>query len=262
MNGEAVHRLGTAVAVLSSVACLVLLMTARLRENRARKRIRALLRPGPEPRRGQVDFRHWGKHWAAPLGVAVLAWVLIGGLAGGAVGIAAAFWVRRWQRNRDRRQGPGTAEAGEYGEVARQLPLAADLLAACISAGAGPREAAEAVGESLGGPVGSRLAHTAAQLRLGAEPAPAWGWFGGIPGAEPLARCLERADSTGAPAAEPVSRLAERFRAERARAVARQGRRAQVLITAPVGLCFLPAFLAVGVAPVVIGLAGGLLHGN
>ena len=38
------------------------------------------------------------------------------------------------------------------------------------------------------------------------------------------------------------------------------GRR--VLITAPVGLCFLPAFLAVGVAPVVIGLATGLLHGN
>ena len=35
--------------------------------------------------------------------------------------------------------------------------------------------------------------------------------------------------------------------------------RAQVLISAPVGLCFLPAFLAVGVAPVVIGLATGLM---
>jgi hypothetical protein len=29
-----------------------------------------------------------------------------------------------------------------------------------------------------------------------------------------------------------------------------------------VGLCFLPAFLAIGVAPVVIGLATGLLHGQ
>ena len=40
------------------------------------------------------------------------------------------------------------------------------------------------------------------------------------------------------------------------------GPRAAVLVTAPVGLCFLPAFLAVGVAPVVIGLADGLLNGN
>ena len=36
-------------------------------------------------------------------------------------------------------------------------------------------------------------------------------------------------------------------------------RRAGVLVTAPVGLCFLPAFIAVGVLPVVIGLAGGVL---
>ncbi|PWS47026.1 hypothetical protein DKT74_05875, partial [Streptomyces sp. ZEA17I] len=74
-----------------------------------------------------------------------------------------------------------------------------------------------------------------------------------------LARCLHRAASTGAPAAEPVSRLAEAMRAERAGAAVARAQRAGVLITAPVGLCFLPAFLAVGVAPVIIGLAGGLL---
>jgi pilus assembly protein TadC len=39
-------------------------------------------------------------------------------------------------------------------------------------------------------------------------------------------------------------------------------RRAAVLITAPVGLCFLPAFVAIGVLPVVIGVAGGLLGGR
>ncbi|MZE78830.1 type II secretion protein F, partial [Streptomyces sp. SID5475] len=36
---------------------------------------------------------------------------------------------------------------------------------------------------------------------------------------------------------------------------------AAVLATAPLGLCFLPAFLTVGVAPVLIGLAGDLLSG-
>ncbi|MER6613624.1 type II secretion system F family protein [Streptomyces xantholiticus] len=262
MNGEVMHDSGGVVAVLSAAACVVMLITAKRRESRARRRIRVLLRPEPEPRCGQPHFWRGASRWAAPLGVAGLGSVLIGGLSGGAVGIAAAFCVRRWQRGRDRQEGAGGAESGEHGEAARQLALAADLMAACISAGAGPREAAEAVGESLGGPVGARLARTAAQLRLGAEPAPAWRWFGGIPGAEPLARCLERADATGAPTAEPVARLAERLRAERARAVARRGRKAQVLITAPVGLCFLPAFLAVGVAPVVIGLAGGLLRGH
>lgn len=143
--------------------------------------------------------------------------------------------------------------------IAEQLPLAADLLAACIAVGAGPREAAEEVGESIGGPVGDRLARTAAEIRLGGEPAEAWGRFAEIPGAGPLARCLHRAGSTGAPAAEPVARLAESMRTERAAAAVARAHRAGVLITAPVGLCFLPAFLMVGVVPVIIGLAGDLL---
>ncbi|MFJ7155146.1 type II secretion system F family protein [Streptomyces sp. NPDC101118] len=151
---------------------------------------------------------------------------------------------------------------GGRGEDGRQLPFAADLLAACLAAGAGPREAAEVVGDSLGGPVGERLARAGAELRLGGEPGGAWGRLAAIPGARPLADCLERAARTGAPAAEPVSRLAAGMRAERARAATARAQRAAVLITAPVGLCFLPAFLAVGVAPVVIGLAAGLLGGR
>ena len=67
---------------------------------------------------------------------------------------------------------------------------------------------------------------------------------------------------TGAPAAEPVARLAAEAGRSDGRATAAVARRAGVLITAPVGLCFLPAFLAVGVLPVVIGLAGGLLEGR
>ncbi|MFL9678900.1 type II secretion system F family protein [Streptomyces sp. KL110A] len=65
--------------------------------------------------------------------------------------------------------------------------------------------------------------------------------------------------ASGAPAADAVARHAAVLRASAARAATARARRAQVLISAPVGLCFLPAFLAVGVAPVVIGLARGLL---
>ncbi|MEU3186476.1 type II secretion system F family protein [Streptomyces sp. NPDC006923] len=256
MTGESVHTLWVAVSVLAAAGSAAFGVAGSRRERRTRGRLAALLaveygrrRPGPE---AIASARRWGP----PLGAVITGWVLVGGVAGWAVGLIGAYALRRWLRTRK------PDDRVRSGETARQLPLAADLLAACVAAGAGPREAAEAVGESLGGPVGDRLARTAAELRLGGEPAEAWGRLGELPGAAGLARCLERAGSTGAPAAEPVSRLAEGFRAERTRAAVARAQRAQVLITAPVGLCFLPAFLAVGVAPVVIGLAGGLLAGT
>ncbi|WP_060891036.1 type II secretion system F family protein, partial [Streptomyces europaeiscabiei] len=147
-------------------------------------------------------------------------------------------------------------------EAARRLPLAADLLAACITAGASPVVAAQAVGEALGGPVGERLAKGAAEARLGGEPAEAWRGLAALPGAGALARLLERADESGVPAASPVARLAAEARAEWGRSATERARRAAVMVTAPVGLCFLPAFIAVGVLPVVIGLADGLLGGG
>ncbi|WP_329066861.1 type II secretion system F family protein [Streptomyces sp. NBC_01429] len=260
MSGEFAPRLWMLLPLLAAVCCLALAIAARRRERRVRGRLAALLNAG-HGRAGPVPWtraRQWGVRWGPPLGVVITGWVLIGGVAGWAMGLAGAYVARRRLRTR-RTDDPDRPRAAE---AARQLPLAADLLAACLTAGAGPREAAEAVGESLGGPVGDRLARTAAELRLGGEPAEAWGRLGTVPGAAGLARCLERAGATGAPAAEPVSRLAEGLRAERSRAAVARAQRAQVLITAPVGLCFLPAFLAVGVAPVVIGLASALLTGD
>ncbi|MFJ6353842.1 type II secretion system F family protein [Streptomyces sp. NPDC092046] len=232
-------------------------MTDRRRERRLRRRIETLLATTPAPARPpRPTLPPRLRAWAVPCAAGVGGWVLIGGVPGLAAGVATA-WTLRWLRARR-----ASGAAPEDPEIGRQLPLAADLLAACASAGAGPGESAEAVGRSLGGPVGERLIRTAAELRLGGEPAEVWRRFGAIPGAEGLARCLERAASSGAPAADAVARHADALRATRARAAATRAQRAQVLITAPVGLCFLPAFLAVGVAPVVIGLATGLLAGR
>ncbi|MEE1773656.1 type II secretion system F family protein [Streptomyces sp. JV185] len=268
--GEAVHRVAAVCAVLSAVAGAGFALAGARRGRTVRRRGAVLLAIGVQKRRrgrrrgcgqgrrGRPASGVRAKEWIAPVGAVAAGWVLVGGLPGCVAGLAGAYGAWRWQRSR-RGPGPGAGQT-ESAEAAHQLPLAADLLAACISAGAGPREAAEAVGESLGGPVGVRLARTAAEIRLGGEPAVAWGRFGEIPGASALARCLDRAGSTGAPAAEPVARLAEAMRAERASAAVARAQRAGVAVTAPVGLCFLPAFLMVGVAPVVIGLATGLLR--
>lgn len=121
--------------------------------------------------------------------------------------------------------------------------------------------AAQAVGEALGGPVGEALARGAAEVRLGGEPATAWRRLASAPGAAALARLLERADISGLPTAGPVARLAADTRAEWSRTATARARRAAVMVTVPVGLCFLPAFIAVGVLPIVIGLAGGVLGG-
>ncbi|MEU8348174.1 MULTISPECIES: type II secretion system F family protein [unclassified Streptomyces] len=252
--------LGSAVAVTATV-CAV--RDAR-RGRTVRGRLVRLCPAGPSPGRcagiSQVTGGRFSalcaalRGWWPAVGTGLAVAALVGGVAGCVAAVAVGYGVRIRTRSLPARRPP-------WAEEADRLPLAADLLAACLAAGAGPREAAQAVGGSLGGPLGERLIRVAAELRLGAGPEAAWGRFGELPGAEPLARCLERAQSTGAPAVEPVTRLAADCRAERARAATAAARRAGVLATAPLGLCFLPAFLTIGVAPVLIGLAGQLLSG-
>ncbi|MEV6954984.1 type II secretion system F family protein [Streptomyces sp. NPDC051183] len=255
MGGFTVHRLGTALCLAAVVLCVATAWAGRARERVARRRVCALL--ATQPARKRVVFgpriRAAAAAWAGPAGALAAGWVLIGGFAGVAVGCAAAFGVRWWSGR------PRPPAGVDPKEAEHQLPFAADLLAACLAAGAGPVEAAEVVGESLGGPVGERLSLAGAELRLGGEPGAAWGRLAEMPGARALAECLERSARTGAPAAEPVSRLAGALRADRTRLAGARAQRAAVLVTAPVGLCFLPAFLAIGVAPVVIGMASGLL---
>jgi hypothetical protein len=255
MSAEVVHRLGVVVCGALLVGSSARWLAVARRERRVRRRLaEVLLQDAPPPRRYEV--RAHGRRWLPVLGVVCAGWVLIGGAGGVLVGLVVGFGVRRWRQRRN----PEPVEEYDVTRAARQLPLAADLVAACIAAGASPVAAAQAAGEALGGPVGERLARGAAEVRLGGEPVDAWRRLASIPGARALARLLERAGESGVPAAVPVGRLAADARAEWGRAATARARRAAVMVTAPVGLCFLPAFLAIGVLPVVIGLAGGLLR--
>ncbi|WP_433341037.1 type II secretion system F family protein [Streptomyces sp. CA-253872] len=271
MSAEAVHRVGIAVWALA-----LFLFTGTLLARRRRAVVRGRGRrlfgaagAGPPLRTRLPAGTAAARRWVTVVGAGCAVWSLGGGTSWLVGGIAAAVFVHRWMRADDvRRRNSRPGDSRELRGFRRprrreegtpaDLPLAADLLAACVAAGAGPVEAAEAVGGSLDGLVGERLRHVAAEIRLGGEPERAWALFGSLPGAGGLAGLLQRATTSGAPVAAPALALAADCRARWARAATARARRAGVLVTAPLGLCFLPAFLILGVAPVLLGLAGEL----
>jgi pilus assembly protein TadC len=149
-----------------------------------------------------------------------------------------------------RRAGAG---AGPSAAVAAEVPVACDLLAVCLGAGAPLTTALGAVGTAVGGAVGHDLAGVAARLRLGSAPRAAWAST--APELAALARVLVRAGESGSGAVPALRALAvdarQGARARAGAAVARSG----VWVLAPLGLCFLPAFLCLGVVPLVLGIA-------
>lgn len=176
-------------------------------------------------------------------------WSLVGGTLGAAFGVALAVLGPSWLAGL-------ASQDGDEALVARDLPLALDLLAACLAGGAVPQHAIQAVADALPGPCGSRFATVAARLAVGAPPADAWLALGSDRGpAGAAARALARAATGGAPVAASVQRVAAQARLESVARAERAAKRAGVLVVGPLGLCFLPAFLLIGVVPAVLGLA-------
>ncbi len=137
----------------------------------------------------------------------------------------------------------------------RQVPAALDLLAACLAAGATPGQALVAVGTAFEGDVGAMLSGVAALTALGAPVETAWSEGSGDPRWAPVARALIRAHYSGASLTDVLEHLADdRRRAIRATAQA-AAQRAGIKAVLPLGVCFLPAFVLVGVVPVVAGFA-------
>ncbi|MCD2193559.1 type II secretion system F family protein [Actinomycetospora endophytica] len=135
-----------------------------------------------------------------------------------------------------------------------------DELAACLRSGLSLDRAVRAVAASLPGPMAAALTEVADLLALGADPGDAWVPALDEPSTARLARAARRSARSGAAVADVATTVAADVRAEAAEAVSARAERAGVLVAGPLGLCFLPAFLALGIAPVVIGLAAPLLE--
>ncbi len=164
---------------------------------------------------------------------------------------------------------PG-AGLGRAARADPELPFAIDLLAVCLRAGMPTSTALRAVGNVLSGEgsAGRRatgqalpgaavvLSRVAAATELGSESATAWQDWIGHPVYGRLARALVVTGESGSAVAGRLEAVSQLMRTAAGQQSMERGQRVGVALMAPLGLCFLPAFVCLGVVPVVVGIAG------
>ncbi len=168
----------------------------------------------------------------------------------------------RCVRSRTRRMGDALGRAkGSAGRASRDrgIPEALDLLAACLEAGLPLSAGVAIVGEATPGPTGEALGRVAARFRLGHLGAQAWEAADGHPGWAEVGREMARAERSGISLAPTLRDLAEDARREAADRALAGARRVGVRSVVPLMVCFLPAFVLVGVVPIIAGLLAGLV---
>ncbi len=185
------------------------------------------------------------------LATAVVIGGLTGILAGAATAGAVVFGLRRLS-GKEPDDDPLAVAAG------------LDLLAACLLAGLPLSTAASAVAGSLTGAPRMRagLRKAADLLALGGDASIVWEKLGQAKGLEQVAQVARRSAASGASLAVGAAELAAATRERAGDRAMVATERAGVAVSGPLGLCFLPAFLCLGIGPVVIGLAGKVLDGG
>ncbi|NGN91766.1 type II secretion system F family protein [Nocardioides sp. KC13] len=197
----------------------------------------------------------WMMRWRLVLALlaAVAVYVFVGGAVGAvlAAPTGAVCWlvIGRVEPTEVRRE----REAAKA-----ELPALVRLLSVALSSGAAPAEALVAVAAALPGPAAARLLPAASRLHLGADPEKTWRTLVDDPALAPLGRALARAQATGAPVATTVERLADDLTRNARAEVEDRARAVGVKAAVPLGICLLPAFLLLGVVPVVGGLLANL----
>ncbi|SMC99627.1 type II secretion system F family protein [Kibdelosporangium aridum] len=176
----------------------------------------------------------------------VLATVLGAWMIALPVAVAAWFGARRLLR-------PPQPQADPL-----RLATSWDLLAACLRAGLPVPAAVGVIADRVPGDGGKALRTTAGLLALGADATDAWRPALNVPATAPLARSARRTARSGTELATVAAALATDVRVSAHDIAEARAQRAGVLIAGPLGLCFLPAFVCLGIVPVIAGLAGHL----
>ncbi len=241
---------GSLPAVCALAAAALLLWAPSPGRARARALTRARAPAAPEPGEGRPESPARRALFPAAAGGATL--LVIGGLPGVVGGLAVAAGVDRLLR-----RGGDAGARRAHSALEDELPIACDLLAVCLTAGLPVGGAVAAVAAALPGPLGLELATVAGRYRLGSAARAAWA--GVPPPMAALGRVVSRAGESGSTVVAALQALAADSRGALRTRTEVGVRAAGVWVLAPLGACFLPAFVCLGVAPVVLGIAADVL---
>lgn len=182
--------------------------------------------------------------------------LLVGSGIGVVLGLLAVPLAWRWFARLE----PASARRRRE-ELEGDLPVLVDLLVACLRAGQAPGSALAAVAASLEpGALRTEIGTVVARLRLGGDPLSTWRALGSHPQLGSVGRTVARALDGGASVADAMADLAQDLRRARRADVQARARAVGARAAAPLGLCLLPAFVLVGIVPVVAGSLGALLQ--
>ncbi|ASU80739.1 hypothetical protein CDG81_01440 [Actinopolyspora erythraea] len=136
-----------------------------------------------------------------------------------------------------------------------------DLLAAGLRAGLPPTALLDEMATEFEEPAAEGLREVSRSLSLGADPATGWEPAARHAETAELARAARRSLGSGSGLARVAAEIAVRKRAAASDDAVAHTERTAVRVTAPLGLCFLPAFFCLGVLPTVLGMVHRLdLH--
>ena len=159
-----------------------------------------------------------------------------------------------------RREGPDRGSprrSGGSGRPVLDVLVLLDLLDAAIASGASLPRAVGAVGDCAGGADGEALRRASSALVMGAH----WpgAWAGAPPRLDPVIAGLAPTWVTGSAPGPALRAAADQLRRERRDAAREAAARLGVHLVLPLGLCFLPAFVLIGLVPVLVSLGAGLM---
>jgi pilus assembly protein TadC len=186
-------------------------------------------------------------------GVAIGAWLFVGGMAGVLVAAVAAALARHVLAAAE-----APSARREREEVERTLPHLVDLFAATLRAGSEPVSGLARVCAALPGPAAARLVPVVERARWGAAGVEAWAVVADDRELAPLARAMVRSQVSGASVVRSVERLADELQRESLARAEDAARRVGVAAAIPLGACLLPAFMLLGVVPTVASLFGSV----
>lgn len=169
--------------------------------------------------------------------------------------IGVALWPSRrarppwWAPRKDLEPLPA-----RRGVTVEDVADASVLLALALQSGRGLVEALEEVSHVAAPGAAEDLMRVGAALRWGRPMDQAWTYARDLWG--PTATAFVVADAVGAPSASVLLDAATTLRETEARRLEQAGGTAAVVLVLPLGLCFLPAFVATAVVPLVAVLVG------